>query len=63
MTELGSITLLFFNKRNRLAKLFEKWCKENDVDDKDTTNMITWLNINNLLNVDETEKFLKDNGE
>ena len=60
---MSSARLLLYRKRYKLAKLFEKWCKENDEDDKDTTNMITWLNINNLLNVDEAEKFLKDKSE
>ena len=43
--------------------MFEKWCKENNADDKDLTNMITWLHINNLLNVEEVEKIIKDKSE
>lgn len=50
--------LLLFNKRHKLAKMFEQWCKENNVNDKDITNVITWLHMNNLLNVEEVEKLL-----
>lgn len=55
--------LLLFNKRHKLAKMFEKWCKDNNADDKDHTTLITWLHINNLLNVEEVEKFIKDKSE
>ena len=55
--------LLFYSQRHKLAKMFEKWCKENNADDKDLTNMITWLHINNLLNVEEVEKIIKDKSE
>lgn len=55
--------LLLFNKRHKLAKMFEKWCEENNADVKDTTNMITWLLMNNLLNVEEAEKIIKDKSE
>ena len=51
--------LLLFSKRHKLAKMFEKWCKENNVDVKDSTNMVTWLHMNNLLNDEEVEKFIE----
>ena len=55
--------LFLYNKRHKLAKMFEKWCKENNADDKDHTNMISWLYMNNLLNIEEIEKFIKDKSE
>lgn len=58
--EDGNMKLFLFNKRCKLAKMFEKWCKENNADDKVLTNMITWLYINNLLNVEAVEEFIKD---
>ena len=51
--------LLLFNKRHELAKLFTKWCKENNADDKDITNVITWLNLNDLLDVEKVTKYLE----
>lgn len=51
--------LLFYSKRHKLAKLFTKWCKENNADDKDITNVITWLNLNDLLDVEKVIKFLE----
>ncbi len=55
--------LLFYSQRHKLAKMFKKWCKENNADDKDLTNMVTWLHINNLLNVEEVEKIIKNRSE
>lgn len=49
---------LFYNKRHKLVKLFEKWCKENNADSKDLTNLVTWLHMNNLLNDEEIYKYL-----
>lgn len=54
---------LFYSKRHKLAQLFEKWCKENNADDKDITNVITWLDLMHLLDVDKVEKYLKDKSE
>ncbi len=51
--------LLLYSKRHKLAKLFKKWCEENNVDEKDTTNMITWLHLNGLLNDEKVIKFLE----
>ncbi len=55
--------LFLYSKRHKLAKMFEKWCKENNADDKDHTNMISWLYMNNLLNIEEIEKIIKDKSE
>lgn len=41
--------ILWYSKRHRLAKEFEKWCKENNTDSKNITNVITWLVMNNLI--------------
>ncbi len=55
--------ILFYSKRSKLVKLFEKWCKENNADYNDKVNLITWLHMMDLLDVDNVEKFLKDKSE
>lgn len=55
--------ILFYSQRHKVAKLFTKWCKENNADDKDITNVITWLDLMHLLDVDKVEKYLKDESE
>lgn len=36
-------TLLFYSDRKRIAKEYEKWCKDNNALVSDTTNMVTWM--------------------
>ena len=52
--------LLFYSKRHKLVKLFEKWCKENNADENDKTNLVSWLHLMGLLDVDKVEKYLKN---
>lgn len=52
--------LLFYSKRHKLVKLFKKWCKENNADENDKVNFVTWLHMMDLLDVDKVEKFLED---
>ena len=54
-------SLLLFNKRRKLVKKFEAWCEQNNVDDTDRTNLLTWLYMNDLLNVDKIISFLDSN--
>lgn len=56
-------SLLLFNKRRKLVKRFEAWCEQNNVDDTDRTNLLTWLYMNDLLNVDKIISFLDSNKE
>lgn len=51
---------LFYNKRHKLVKLFEKWCEENNADKNDKVNLVSWLHMMDLLNVDKLENYLKD---
>ena len=39
--------------------MFEKWCKENNVDENDKVNLITWLHMMDLLDVDKVEKYFE----
>ena len=55
--------ILFYSKRHKLVKLFEKWCKVNNADENDKVNLITWLDMMKLLDVDKIEEFLKDKSE
>jgi len=55
--------ILFYSKRHKLVKLFEAWCKENNADENDKTNLITWLQMNGLLNMENVEKILNGKGE
>lgn len=43
LENIKSKTLLFYTARKRIAKEYEKWCKDNNAMVSDTTNMITWL--------------------
>jgi len=52
--------ILFYSKRHKLVKSFEKWCKENNADENDKVNLVTWLHLMDLLDVDKVEKYLKD---
>ncbi|MBR3208802.1 MAG: hypothetical protein IKF82_00895 [Bacilli bacterium] len=54
---------LFYSKRYKLVKLFEKWCEENNADKNDKVNLVTWLHLMDLLDVDKVEKYLKDRSE
>ena len=54
-------SLLLFNKRRKLVKKFEAWCEQNNADDTDRTNLLTWLYMNDLLNVDKIISFLDNN--
>lgn len=51
--------MLIFSKRLALEKLFLKWAKENGAA---TTplNVVTFLQINGLLNEERTEEFLTE---
>ena len=51
--------MLFYCKRHKLVKMFEKWCKENNVDENDKVNLITWLHMMDLLDVDKVEKYFE----
>ena len=53
------MVLLFFKKRRKVVDKFYKWCKKNNADDKDLVNFVTWLNMNDLLNVEKVEDFVK----
>ena len=55
--------ILFYSKRHKLVKSFEKWCKENNADENDKVNLVTWLHLMDLLDVDKVEKYLKDKSE
>lgn len=57
------MVLLFFKKRRKVVYKFYKWCKKNDVDDKDLVNFVTWLNMNDLLNVEKVEEFVEVKNE
>lgn len=54
-------SLLLFNKRRKLVKKFEAWCEQNNADDTDRTNLLTWLYMNDFLNVDKIISFLDNN--
>lgn len=51
--------MLFFSERNNLAKLFEKWCKENNAAIC-SVNMVTFLETKGLLNEDKIKELLKE---
>ena len=36
-------TNLFYSQRKQIAKEFNHWCVENNVDALDSTNLVTWL--------------------
>ncbi len=55
--------ILFYSKRHKLVKSFEKWCKENNADENDKVNLVTWLHLMDLLDVDKVEKYLKDKSD
>ena len=57
------MVLFLYSKRHKLVKLFETWCKENNADENDKTNLVSWLHIMDLLDVDKVEKYLKSKGE
>ena len=46
-----------YSDRKVLANAFERWCKANGVDSKDATNMVTYLDICDLLNKDKLDAF------
>ena len=52
--------MLFYSKRSKLVKLFEKYCQENNLDENDKVNLITWLHMMDLLDVDNIEEILKE---
>lgn len=54
-------SLLLFNKRRKLVKKFEAWCEQNNADDTAHTNLLTWLYMNDFLNVDKIISFLDNN--
>lgn len=57
------MVLFLYGQRHKLVKLFEAWCKENNVDENDRTNLITWLHMNGLLDMENVEKILNGKGE
>lgn len=49
--------MFFFKDRKRLADLFEKWCDEENAT-YSILNVIAFLQIHELLNVEKCEDFL-----
>lgn len=50
---------MFFSERNKLAKMFEEWCKENNLAIC-SVNCIAFLEMKGLLDVKKISKVLKD---
>lgn len=59
----GNNTMLFFKDRHEIAKLFEKWCDENNADKRCNTNFVSFLQIHGLLNIEKCKEFLFQNKE
>ena len=57
----SSEALFLFDKRKKLADLYLKWAKENNVKDCPLS-VITFLSINKLLFVDKCKRFLVEEG-
>ena len=51
--------MLFYDKRKRLAKLFEEWRKKDNLADS-AFNVITFLHGNNLIDEEKTLEFLAE---
>lgn len=51
--------MIWFSKRKKLADMFEKWAKENNVLNCPTS-VITWLLMNNCLNENKCYELLKE---
>lgn len=56
--------MLLFSKRKELAKIYEKWIKENGVKDC-AESVISFLHINELINSRKATEFInkRKNGE
>lgn len=52
--------MFLFNKRHNLSKMFDKWAKENNAVNC-SLNVITWLDLNDLIDVEKALKFLEEN--
>lgn len=51
--------MLFFSERNKIAKRFETWCKENNIAIC-SVNCITFLEMKGLLDENKVKEVLKD---
>lgn len=51
-----------YSKRKELAKLYEKWIKENNIKDC-AESVIAFLYGNNLMNVENAMSFIEKGGE
>lgn len=50
--------MLLFSQRLKLRALYLEWCKNNNVSD-DSLAVITYLVVNDLINDEKAEEFLK----
>ena len=55
------MTFLFFSDRKRLSEEYTKWLKENNAKDC-AFNLVTFLEMNDLLNRKNVVKFLESEG-
>ncbi|MBO7693624.1 MAG: hypothetical protein J6T10_13475 [Methanobrevibacter sp.] len=55
--------MLFYKDRRKLANIIRNWCIINRLNEDNTHNAISFLQINGLLNIEKCEEFLSKNKE
>jgi len=55
----SSVRQFLFKERSMLAKLFEEWCKDNNVDKQNAINMISWLYLMDLLDLKKIRSLME----